>query len=77
MQVTVKGRVIESIDVEKEGRKYTDVLLHQKGENQLIRCRVPRQKITEGAEVSYYGSLLAWQAGSGVGLMVYCVNSGD
>jgi len=75
MVVTVKGKVIEYIDVEKEGRKYTDILLHQKGERELIRCRVPRQKVNEGAEMTLSGNLMIWRAGSGVGLMVYCIDN--
>ncbi len=76
MFLTVKGKVIEAIDVEKDGRKYTDVMLYQKGQRELIRCRVSRQKITEGAEITLSGNLMLWRAGSGIGSMVYCV-SGD
>lgn len=77
MLVTVKGKVIECVDVEKEGRKYTDVFMYQKGQRELIRCRVPHQKVTEGAEITLSGNLMVWRSGSGIGMMVYCVTSGD
>ena len=76
-QVTVKGKVMDAIDVEKEGRKFTDVIMYQKGQRELIRCRVPRQKVTEGAEMTFSGKLMVWRADSGIGMMVYCVTSGD
>ena len=76
MIVTVQGVVMEAIDIEKDGRKFTDVMLYQKGQRQLVKCRVPRQKVTEGAQMNITGSLMAWRSGSGIGLMVYG-GSGD
>ena len=78
MKVSVTGKVMETKAVEKVkdgvSKKSTEVMLHQSGETQLTRVKIPDGsgiKIPkEGETATFTGALYTWKTANGVGTMV-------
>lgn len=73
MRVTVEG-VITSIEQKvKEDKKYTELLLAQKGEKMQVPVRVPGH-VADQYDLfqveKFSGSLIAWKTRDGIGMLI-------
>lgn len=73
MNVSVEGVVTSIEQKTKDDKKFTELLLAQKGEKQLIPVRLPGHVENDFSLYqieNFTGSLLTWKTRDGVGFMV-------
>lgn len=73
MKITIEGVITSIEEKEKEDKKYTDVLIAQKGEKMQVPVRL-QGHVAERFDLyqveAFTGRLLTWKARDGVGMMV-------
>lgn len=73
MKVSVEGIITSIEEASKEDKKFTNLLLAQKGEKVQVAVRLPGHVGKDYSEFeigSFSGRLLAWTQRDGVGMMV-------
>lgn len=73
MRVSVEGVITSIEEASKEDKKFTNLLLAQKGEKVQVAVRLPGHVAKDYSEFEvqgFSGRLMAWTQRDGVGMMV-------
>lgn len=73
MRVSVEGVITSIEEASKEEKKFTNLLLAQKGEKVQVAVRLPghvANMYTEFEIAQFMGRLMAWTQRDGVGMMI-------
>lgn len=75
MLVTVEGIVTSIEEKEKDDKKFTELMIAQKGERIQVLARIPGHVASQYSVfevVNLNGRLITWKTRDGIGMMLMC-----